>query len=253
MSLQMLALVITVAFVPSLAYMVIVRNTERYQREPWRAVMKSFLWGATFAILISLIVEILLTYFYTQSLELFRGYEFIANHKESIDAIMLAGVIAPLVEEAAKSYGIITSKAYIDEVEDGFVYGASSGFGFAATENLLYEISALLSGGVVAWAIVAFVRSIASALLHGSATAMTGYGYSSNKVAGKGSILHGYGVAVLMHSSFNIIASVPIFLAGFKNPLVYAVPLLIAIIYGTLAFKYIRERIRYYDRHPPRR
>ncbi len=249
MKLLLLAVVITVAFLPSLIYVIWVRNTEKYKREPWRAVMRSFLWGATFAILISLVVEILLTFFYTNTFELFRGYEFIAKHKESIDAIMLAGIIAPFVEEGAKAYGVLTSKGYIDEVEDGIIYGSSSGFGFAATENLLYEISALLSGGIISWAIIALIRSIASALLHGSATAMTGYGYSSKKIRGKGSMLHGYVVAVAMHSSFNIIASIPIFLAGFHSTLVYLVPLIIAILYGALAFRYIRKKIRYLDTH----
>ncbi len=247
-SLLFLTIIILVAFIPSLIYVVMVRNTERYRREPWRAVMKSFFWGATFAIIISLIIEIALTYFYSQSIDLLRGYEFIARHKDSIDAIILAGIIAPFVEEGAKAYGVITSKRYIDEVEDGFIYGSSSGFGFAATENLLYEISALLSGGIIAWAMVAFIRSIASALLHGSATAMTGFGYSYKHIAGKGSMLHGYGVAVAMHSSFNIIASIPIILAGENNPLIYLVPLLIAVVYGISAFKYIRGKIRYFDK-----
>jgi len=251
MSLMLLLAVITVAFLPSLVYVILVRNTERYRREPWRAVMRSFLWGATFAILISLVMEIILAYFYTKTFELARGYEFIAAHKESIDALVLAGVIAPLVEEAAKAYGILNSRNYIDEVEDGFIYGSSSGFGFAATENLLYEISALLTGGIVAWAMISLIRSIASALLHGSATAMTGFGYSYKKIYGRGGIMRGYGVAVAMHASFNVIASIPIFLAGLHNILLYIIPLVIAVLYGTLAFKYIRGRIRYYDTRSP--
>ncbi len=246
--LLLLIAVITVAFLPSLIYVVMVRNTEKYRREPWRAVMKAFMWGATFAILIAAIIEVLLVYLYANTFEFFRGYEFIAEHKESINAIIIAGIIAPVVEEAAKAYGVISARRYIDEVEDGFIYGASSGFGFAATENLLYEVSALIAGGIVAWIVVSFIRSIASALLHGSATAMTGFGYSSRRVSGRGSMMHGYGVAVAMHSSFNIIASIPIFLAGIDNPSVYLVPLLIAILYGTFAFKYIRDRIRYFDK-----
>ena len=112
----------------------------------------------------------------------------------------------------------------------------------------MYEISALIAGGIVAWIVVSFIRSIASALLHGSATAMTGFGYSSKRISGKGGMLHGYSVAVAMHSSFNIIASIPIFLAGVENTLVYLVPLLIAVLYGAIAFKYIRDRIRYFDK-----
>ncbi|NPA75367.1 MAG: PrsW family intramembrane metalloprotease [Euryarchaeota archaeon] len=228
--------------------MIIVRNTERYRREPWRAVLRSFFWGASGGVIIAAILEIILVHFYTQSFEFLRGYEFIAEHKESIDAIILAAVIAPFVEEATKAYGVITSKRYIDEVEDGLVYGASSGFGFAATENLLYEVSALLTGGIASWIAVSAIRSLASALLHGSATSMTGLGYSSKRIAGRGSMLHGYGIAVAMHSSFNIIASIPILFAAQGNPIVYLVPLVLALLYGTIAFHHLRNKIRYFDR-----
>lgn len=243
------ATVVIVAFLPSVIYMIIVRNTERYQREPWRAVIKSFMWGATFGVIIAAIIEIILVYFYAESFHLLRSYEFLAEHKESLNAIVIAVIIAPFVEEATKAYGIITSRKYVDEPEDGFVYGASSGFGFAATENLLYEVSALLTGGIIAWAIVAIIRSISSALLHGSATAMTGFGYSSKKILGRSSMGKGYLVAVSMHATFNILASLPIIL-GLKAVEAYGILLLIAIIYATMAFKYIRRKIRYYDRLP---
>ena len=241
--------VIAVAFIPSLIYMVIIRNTERYRREPWRAVIKSFFWGATGAIIIALILEIMLVYLYAQSFEFLRGYEFMAKHKDSIDAIIIAAVIAPFVEEATKAYGVLTSKKYIDEVEDGLIYGASSGFGFAATENLLYEVSALLAGGIVSWIAVATIRSLASALLHGSATSMTGLGYSSKRIAGRGGMLHGYIIAVSMHASYNIIASIPIlFATATDKTLIYLVPLIIAVLYGSFAFHYIRKKIRYFDK-----
>ena len=244
--------VVIVAFLPSVIYMVIVRNTEKYRREPWRAVVKSFLWGATFGVIIAAIIELVLVHFYSESFHLLRSYEFLAEHKESLDAVVIAVIIAPFVEEATKAYGVITSRKYVDEPEDGFIYGSSSGFGFAATENLLYEVSALLSGGIIAWAIVAMIRSISSALLHGSATAMTGFGYSSGKILGRGSMGKGYLVAVSMHATFNILASLPIIL-GLETVKAYTITLLIAIIYAALAFRYVRKKIRYYDRLPPPR
>ncbi len=251
MGLIFLSLIVLVAFVPSLIYMIVIRNTERYEREPWRYVFKSFLWGATFGIILAAILELIIFYFYSSSFSYFREYEFLAKNKNKIDAIILAVIIAPFVEEATKAYGVLTSKKEINEIEDGMVYGSSSGFGFAATENLLYEISALASGGIISWLAVATIRSFASALLHGSATAMTGFGYSSRKMIGRGSMAGGYLIAVAMHSSFNIIASVPIILSGI-NPILYTIPLLIAIIYGVSAFKYIRGKIRYYDKYPRR-
>ena len=244
-----LSVILAIAFLPPLLYMIWIRNTERYEREPWYAVFRSFIGGATVGIGIAAILEVILVHFYSSSLEFLRGYEFIAKHEASINALIIAGVIAPFVEEATKIYGITVSRREIDEIEDGIVYGASSGFGFAAMENLVYEISALLSGGFAAWLAVSIIRSLSSALLHGSATAMSGLGYSLRKFH-RGSLLRGYLTAVGMHSSFNIIASVPILLGGI-HPGVYLFPLTIGITYGIGAFSYIRREIRYYDK--PRR
>ncbi len=246
-----LSVIITVAFFPPILYMILIRNTERYEREPWHAVFRSFIGGATVGIGMAAILEVILVHFYSSSLDFLREYEFIAKHEASVNALIIAGLIAPLVEEATKIYGITVSRREINEIEDGLVYGASSGFGFAAMENMVYEISALLSGGFAAWLIVSIIRSLSSALLHGSATAMSGLGYSLRKFH-RGSLLRGYLTAVGMHSSFNIIASIPIILSGI-NPAVYLFPLAIGIAYGITAFSHIRRKIRYYDRpHRPR-
>lgn len=247
-----LFIIITVAFLPSLIYMIIIRNTEKYEREPWRAVMKSFLAGATFGIAIAAFLEVIAVFFFNSSLEFLRGYEFIAEHGATINAIILAVVIAPIIEEATKAYGIIVSGKYVDEVEDGLVYGASSGFGFASLENLLYEISALISGGIGAWIAVSIIRSISSALLHGSATAMTGLGFSLKRITGRSSMFKGYTAAVLMHASFNLLAAIPILLGGL-HPIFYLGAFVLAIIYGMAAFSYIRRKIKLYDKPPRRR
>ena len=242
--------VVAVAFLPSILYIIWVRNTERYEREPWRAVWKSFFVGASFGVIMALILEVIAQMFYNSSLEFLRSYEFIAENEGAISALIMGVIIAPVVEEATKAYGIVVSKKYIDEVEDGVVYGAASGFGFAALENLAYEVTALLSGGIVAWIAISIIRSISSALLHGSATAMTGLGYSLRKIRGESSMLHGYGIAVLMHASFNLIASIPIIMAG-EITVVYLFVIVLAVLYGKMAFTYIRRKIREYDRIPP--
>jgi len=247
-----LSIIIGVAFLPSIIYMIVIRNTEKYEREPWRAVIKSFLTGATFGIAIAAFLEIIAVFFFNSSLEFLRGYEFIAEHGATISAIILAVVIAPIIEEATKAYGVVVSGRYVDEVEDGLIYGASSGFGFASLENLLYEITALISGGIGAWIAVSIIRSISSALLHGSATALTGFGFSLKKVKGRSSMLRGYSAAVLMHSSFNLLASIPILLGGL-HPIFYLGAFLLAVIYGMAAFSYIRRKIKLYDKPPRRR
>ena len=247
MNLIFLSIIVSVALLPSLIYMIIVRNTEKYEREPWKAVLRSFITGAFFGTIMAAIIELIAVFVFKSSLEFLRGYEFIAEHGATLSSLTLALVIAPVVEEATKAYGVLVSKRYIDEIEDGLVYGASSGFGFAFMENLLYEISALLSSGFFAWLTVSIIRSLSSALLHGSSTAFTGLGYSMRKIARRSSMGRGYLKAVTMHSSFNLLASIPILLGGI-HPIFYLVPLLTAIVYGFMAFSYIRKKIKMYDR-----
>src|SRR3990170_4711809 len=49
------------AFVPPLVFLAIVRRTERYGREPWTRVLRTFFWGAIFAVVIAAILELLLS------------------------------------------------------------------------------------------------------------------------------------------------------------------------------------------------
>ena len=239
-------LVIIVAFLPSILYMIWVRNTEKYEREPWGMVIATFLRAAIFGVILAIILEMFIMYFYIQAEDGMRSYEIIANNYDNISLLFLAVIIAPIVEEFTKALAVFKAKRQINEVEDGIVYGATAGFGFAATENLVYEVTALITGGIPAWIAVSLIRSISSALLHGSATAMTGYAYSQKRLTGKGSVWHGYGIAVLMHASFNMLAAIPILYSG-DNTMFYIIPLCIAVSFAILAFKYIRSKIKYYD------
>jgi len=46
-----------IAFLPPVVYMIIIRNVEQHQREPWTPVLLCFLWGATIAVVAALILE----------------------------------------------------------------------------------------------------------------------------------------------------------------------------------------------------
>ena len=52
--------------------------------------------------------------------------------------LLLSVIIAPIIEELSKALGLRLIKNQIFELEDGLIYGAVAGFGFAATENLIY-------------------------------------------------------------------------------------------------------------------
>src|SRR3989337_3297973 len=126
------------SFVPPLMFLILVRNTERYGQEPWSRVLRTFLFGAIVAILIAFVLEILLVALYDD-----YGPVYLFLRKD-LGVVVLALVIAPVVEEFAKGVGVYLARPAIDEPEDGLVYGAASGLGFAASENLLYGLTGLL-------------------------------------------------------------------------------------------------------------
>ena len=122
------------AFLPSIIYIRWIRNTERYERESWKKIAHTFIYGATSAVFIALFLSYIMIVILKGSFG--REYDIENNSR---DFLILAIIIAPIVEEFAKARGIRLAGKDLDEVEDGLIYGASCGLGFAATENFLYE------------------------------------------------------------------------------------------------------------------
>ena len=234
------AVLILVAFLPSLLYMRWIRNAEIYNREPWLAITLVFLWGAITAIVIAAIIEALAMYAYGKYLE--RTYEFLRQN-ESLQTLVLACIIAPFVEEGAKVLGVYFARRHLIEIEDGFIYGAAAGLGFAATENLLYESMTLVKFGLIFYIIIVLVRTTSSALLHGSATAVSGYGLS-RKYLYKGHFTPFFLLAVSMHALFNLFASFSLIFDGKALPLL---GFLFAIIMGVASAIIIRKKIQEMD------
>jgi RsiW-degrading membrane proteinase PrsW (M82 family) len=235
-----LAVLLLVAFVPSLVYMVRIRNLERYNRNPWVLVLYAFGWGAIAAVIIAVILEI----FLPQHLDAFRP----ARVPEDL---FLATVIAPIAEEFAKIVGLLPlvfSKRW--EEEDGLVLGAASGLGFAATENLLYEYNAFVTGGAIAFVMVAILRILTSTLLHASATAMAGWGLSKWKQAGivKGipKFLAFLLLAMIMHGFFNLFASLGEISGG--NIAFTLLSLALVFIFAGRTYRFVRTTIQNLDR-----
>jgi len=218
------------AFVPPIIYAIWIRNTEKYEREPWHAIIIAFMWGATVAIIMSLILE----FIFDASL-----YMYIGDY--NITAFLMVVMVAPIVEEFSKplALGLGRVKREINEMEDGMIYGAAAGLGFSATENLFYE-AGFLSKGLLLFIIFVIIRTIGGCLLHASATALTGYGYG-RKIMGKGEeyLLHYFGLAISVHAFYNLLASLR--LAG------GIVSMVLALSFAVLCIRYIRKRIREMD------
>ncbi len=199
-----LSVLLLFSFLPPVMFLIWVRNTERYRREPWPVVIKMFLWGAVFAVIIAIVLSLLLAVAYDSVVPVYVAL----GDQQTLQTIVLALVIAPFVEEGAKAVGVYGATYNINQVQDGIVYGASSGLGFSATENLFYGVVVLVAMGPTMSISLIVLRSVSSTLLHASATSATGYGIGKSVVTGgRTRVIPFYLLAVGMHSCFNLFAS----------------------------------------------
>jgi len=200
----------------------------------------AFGWGAIAAIIISVYLELALP----ARLETFRPARLSQD-------LYLAVVIAPLVEESAKILGVIPlSGGSSWEADDGLVFGATAGLGFAATENLIYEVNALAVGGFVAWVLIAILRIVTSTLLHASATAMSGWGLTKWRakrgVNGLLTFLVFLAIAMVMHGTFNLLASIGQIYS--EDAAAALLSILLALIFALTVYRFTRRKIRELDR-----
>jgi len=131
------------AFALPLVYLVWIRNSPRYGREPWPTVLKTFAWGAVFSVIIAIILSVVFILLLGQIQSL---NDFFARRFQDPTTALGALVVAPIVEEAAKGVGATAGRRQTQSKTDGLVYGAAAGLGFSATENLVYALAALLGG-----------------------------------------------------------------------------------------------------------
>ncbi len=181
-------ILIVVSFAAPVIYLVIIRNSERYEREKWRALSSAFLWGAIPAVILTSILE-----------TPFSG-----------DVFILVVFAAPFIEELTKPLGVNRVRKEINELEDGIIFGVACAMGFAAVENVLYVGSFWMEYGVGAAMSEALLRSISSVFLHASATAFTGYGIARALLMKKSmlTVVPYYLLAVFLHGGFNFLASI---------------------------------------------
>jgi RsiW-degrading membrane proteinase PrsW (M82 family) len=220
------------AFLPPIIYSVWIRNTEKYNRERWRSIFLCFLWGATISVVAAIILEYILNFSLTPSI----------NDKDYLNLIAIV-IIAPFVEEFSKPLALRIKliRREISEPEDGLIYGAVAGLGFSATENLLYGWS-FMTEGLLFFIVLISIRSIGACLLHASATAWTGYGYGKTIIK-KTSIIRVlpyFLLAIFLHATYNSLLTFDMFgiTAG----------LIAAIVLSLITTKIVRSKIRSLDR-----
>lgn len=243
-SVVLLLIMILVAFVPSLIYLIWIRNTERYQREPYGRLLKIFAYGAVVSVAVAIVIEGVLLSLLNLNME--RIYQLLGENP-NLTTLILALIIAPFVEEAAKSIGVFLSRKRMRDIEDGIIYGAAAGLGFAATENLLYESQAYVTSGAAGLITLAIVRTVSSALLHATSSSVLGLGIARSLTQGRGLLLY-YLVAVALHSVFNFAASFGTLYKQDIGELANLIGLFAAIAIAVAGISIMRAKIRVLDR-----
>lgn len=238
-----LGVILAVAFLPPLFYLIRIRNAERFSRNPMPVMLFVFAWGAIVAIILAFILEDALHL----PLDTFRPSRVPSQ-------LWMAVILAPLVEEPVKVAGLFfLRKKRLAEEEDGLVYGAAAGLGFAATENLAYELAALAAYGTTGWLVTSVLRTLTSTLLHASSSAMAGWGVAKARRnnEGVGAFLRLLLIAMLMHGLFNFFASMT--LLATEDYSAALLSLLLVFIFASFVYRFTRAKIRELDRqsaHP---
>lgn len=232
-----LPLLIVLAVLPPAGYAWWLRNAERHEREPLPEVARMLAWGATLAFGASFAFELLL------------GRALGATSLLSAGAlgVLSTVVLGPAIEEVAKVSGLALVRNHHHEPEDGFVYGAAAGLGFAATETVLYGGSALLVGGFAMMVAVGLLRALSTAVMHASTSAIAGFGvHGARRTRTRLLCLL---LAVALHATYNALLEARWFLsfAGDSLATLAALGLVAAIALAAVAHGLVRRRVRQLD------
>jgi RsiW-degrading membrane proteinase PrsW (M82 family) len=169
---------------------------DRWEPEPPRLLVMAFLWGASAAVLISVLLEQVID-------QTFGG----GPEKASFVTVAIG---APVVEEAAKGLFLLLMmtgrrRIELNTLTDCLVYAGFTAAGFAWLENIFYIASAeTLPESLV----TAGLRLVIGPFAHPLFTTMIGIGvyfalHQRTVVAKAGSLLLGYLAAVVMHGLWN--------------------------------------------------
>ncbi len=238
----LLLVLVASAFAMPLVFVWWIRNTRRFGRPPMPVVLKCFVWGAVFSVLIALVLEVLLGAAAQNTGPL---YVFLSRNFSNPETVFLVVVVAPFVEEAAKAVSARAGKPVTRVRLDGLVFGAAAGLGFSATENLFNGLQVLLQpgGSTADFLAVVAVRSLSASLLHASATAVTGYGLASGWLTGRAyTFLPYYLVAVTMHATYNFLASFGETFTQYGN-LGTLVGFAAAVVFAVVAVSLVRYKL----------
>jgi len=207
------------SLIPLGAVLLAVYVIDRWEPEPKRLLLFAFLWGA----MVSISVTMLIQPFFALAAAPPAGMDY---------RTFAVTVQAPVVEEFAKSLGLLLllllARKHFDGPVDGVVFAFTIAGGFAFTENILYFGRAIAESATPGadLAVVFFLRGVMSPFAHAIFTGTTGLilGFAARRWH-TGMVLVAFGVglvpAMILHSMWNsmgqnfllqyIVVQVPIF------------------------------------------
>jgi RsiW-degrading membrane proteinase PrsW (M82 family) len=194
-----LILGILMAVLPVPIYIALALWLDRMEPEPPQLLALAFGWGATIAVLLAIIFQLV------------TGGVVGAILGESAAKTYGTIVAAPFSEEIAKGLFLFLlfflRKDEFDGIVDGIIYATMTALGFAMVENIGYYGDELRNG-VGAVALTGIVRGIFSPFAHPLFTSMTGIGLgwarqSDNPMVKTFAPVTGLGLAMFLHFTWN--------------------------------------------------
>ncbi|GIU57269.1 PrsW family intramembrane metalloprotease [Arthrobacter sp. NicSoilC12] len=208
------------SLVPLGTVLLAVRFIDRWEPEPKPLLLFAFAWGAVVSIAVTMLIQ--------------PYFSLVAGPASGLDYTTFAVTVqAPVVEEFAKSLGLLLlvlfAPKHFNGPVDGVVFAFTIAAGFAFTENILYFGRAIAesSDPGTDLAVVFFLRGVLSPFAHAIFTGTTGLvmGFAAGRGNTGLSVLAffaGLVPAMLLHSAWNsmgrdflgryVMVQVPIFL-----------------------------------------
>ncbi len=208
------------SLIPLGTVLLTVRFIDRWEPEPKPLLLFAFVWGAVVSIAVTMLIQ--------------PYFSLVAGPASGLDYTTFAVTVqAPVVEEFAKSLGLLLlllfARKHFDGPVDGVVFAFTIAAGFAFTENILYfgRAIAASSDPGTDLAVVFFLRGVMSPFAHAIFTGTTGLimGFAARRWHNGLSVLAffvGLVPAMLLHSAWNsmgedflaqyVLVQVPIFL-----------------------------------------
>jgi len=177
------------AVAPSMIIVIYIYIKDKFEREPWHMLVKSFFLGATVSVMLTFAIGFALKQFLPP-----------LDSNSIVDMLVKAFLVVALVEEFSK-YVVVRYFAQknkeFDEPFDGIVYAVMVSMGFATLENVLYVFVYGFETGLF--------RAFTAVPAHATFAILMGYYMGKAKFSSRRRFLNIVGllVATLFHGAYD--------------------------------------------------